>query len=118
MSGATGLRFLALCDPDYEVVPFRHWPEAGVIRGREAAWDFYANVGESFEPFDSGDAELMDAGADKVVVHRGRELRGRASGADVEFDAWVVVTFRDGILCRDEWFTDRAEAFEAAGLEE
>ena len=110
--------FLALCDPDYEVVPFRDWPEAGVIRGREAAWDFYANVGESFQPFDSGDAELMDAGADKVVVHRGRELRGRASGADVEFHAWVVVTFRDGTLCRGEWFTDRSEALQAAGLSE
>ena len=61
---------------------------------------------------------MIDAEADKVVVHRGRGLRGRASGADVDFDAWLVVTFRDGKLCRDEWFTDRSEALEAAGLSE
>jgi hypothetical protein len=34
----------------------------------------------------------------------------------VEF--WLVTTFRDGKLLRDEWFTDRAEALEAAGLRE
>jgi ketosteroid isomerase-like protein len=109
--------FLALSDPDYEVVPFRDWPE-GAVRGREAAWDFYAKATEAFEPFDADDAEVIDAEADKVVVHRGREVRGKASGADVEFDAWLVVTFRDGKLCRDEWFTDHSEALEAAGLSE
>jgi ketosteroid isomerase-like protein len=109
--------FLALCDPDYEVVPFRDWPE-GAVRGREAAWDFYARVIEAFEPIDADDAEVIHAEGDKVVVHRGRGVRGRASGADVEFGAWLVVTFRDGTQCRDEWFTDRSEALEAAGLSE
>jgi ketosteroid isomerase-like protein len=110
--------WLALCDPDHEVVPVSDWPEAGAVRGREAVWDFYANVGTSFDPFDSGDAELMDAGGDKVVVHRGTELRGRASGVGVEFDYWIVVTIRDGKICRDQWFSDREEAHKAAGLRE
>ena len=110
--------FLALCDPDYEVVPQRDWPEPGAIRGREAAWDFYAQVADTFEPFDASDAEVIDAVADKIVVHRGAELRGRESGADVGLDHWLVVTFRAGKPCRDEWFTDRAEALEAAGLRE
>ena len=109
--------FLALCDPDYEVVPVRDWPE-GAIRGREAAWDVYVNLSEAIDPVDSGDAEVMDAGADKVVVRRTSEVRGRASGADVEFNYWLVVTFREGKALRDQWFTDRAEALEAAGLEE
>jgi ketosteroid isomerase-like protein len=110
--------FLALCDADYEVVPVRDWPEAGAIRGCEAAWDFYTRVAEAFEPFEADDAEVIHAEGDKVVVHRGREVRGRASGADVELDYWLVVTFRDGTQCRDEWFTDRSEALEAAGLSE
>jgi ketosteroid isomerase-like protein len=110
--------YLTLCDQDYEVVPIRDWPEAGAIRGREAAWDFYVKVAEAFEPFDSGDAELIDAGVDKVVVRRGGEVRGRASGADVELNYWIVVTFRQGKVLRDQWFADRAEAFEAAGLSE
>ena len=45
-------------------------------------------------------------------------MRGRASGAQVEFNYWVVVTFRDGKILRDHWFTDRADALEAAGLSE
>jgi ketosteroid isomerase-like protein len=110
--------WLALCDEDMEVVPTDDWPEAGAIRGREAAWDFYAEVVESFEPIGSGDAEVIDAGADKVVVRRTTEMRGRASGADVEFTYWLVVTFREGKVLRDQWFTDRADALEAAGLRE
>ena len=110
--------WLALCHPDHEVVPVSDWPETGAIRGSEAVWDFYANIVESFDPFDSGDRELMDAGADKVVAHRATGLHGRASGAGVEFDYWVVVTIHDGKICRDEWFADRTEALEAAGLRE
>jgi ketosteroid isomerase-like protein len=58
----------------------------------------------------------VDAGADKVLVHQRNEVRGRTSGADVELNYWVVVTFREGKILRDHWFADRAEALEAAGL--
>ena len=109
--------YLALCDQDYEVVPIDDWPEAGAIRGREAVWDFYVKVLGAFEPTDSGDAEFMDARADKAVVHRAAEMRGRASGAKVEFDYWIVVTFREGKILRDQWFADRTEALKAAGLQ-
>ena len=36
----------------------------------------------------------------------------------VEVNYWVVITFRDGKVLRDEWFADRAEALEAVGLSE
>jgi ketosteroid isomerase-like protein len=110
--------WLARRDPDCEVIPAGDWPEAGAVRGREAVWAFYANVTESFEPFDSSDAEVLDAGADRLVLHRATGVRGRASGASVGLDYWVVVTIRDGKICRDEWFADRGEALEAAGLRE
>jgi hypothetical protein len=29
-----------------------------------------------------------------------------------------VITFREGRIARDQWFADRAEALEAAGLRE
>jgi ketosteroid isomerase-like protein len=108
--------WLALRDPDSEVLPSGGWPEADAIRGREAAWDFYVEVVEAFERRAYGDAELVDAGADKVLVHQRNEVRGRTSGADVELNYWVVVTFREGKILRDHWFADRAEALEAAGL--
>ncbi|MCD6014054.1 MAG: hypothetical protein K0R88_138 [Solirubrobacterales bacterium] len=104
-------------DQDYEVVTSRYWPEADAVRGREAAWEFYVKAAEAFERLPV-DAELVDAGADKVLVHWRHDVRGRASGAEVEINYWIVVTFREGRIVRDEWFADRAEALEAAGLTE
>ena len=94
------------------------WPEVDAIRGREPAWDFYVKVAEAFERRPVADVELVDAGADKVLVHQRHDARGRASGADVEINYWVVVTLREGKVLRDEWFADRGAALEAAGLEE
>jgi len=110
--------WLALRDQDSEVVTIGAWPEADVIRGREAAWDFYVDVVEAFERRAYGAVELRDAGADKVLVHQQNEVRGTTSGADVELNYWVVVTFREGKILRDQWFADRAEALEAVGLSE
>jgi ketosteroid isomerase-like protein len=101
---------------DLEVVPVGAWPEADVIRGREAAWDFYVEAAAAFEPRAYGDAEILEAGSDKVLVHQRNKMRGRASGVDVELNYWVVVTFRAGKILREEWFANRAEALEAAGL--
>ncbi len=110
--------WLAHCDQDFEVVASGAWPDAGLIRGPGPAFDFYVEVTEAFEDFVSADAELVAAGADKVLSHVRQDLRGKTSGAGVEFDYWVVVIFRDGKRHRDEWFADRAEALEAAGLSE
>ncbi len=59
----------------------------------------------------------MDAG-DKVLVRQNNRLRGKTSGIGVALDFWVVVTILDGKMPRAHWFTDRAEALEAAGLTE
>jgi ketosteroid isomerase-like protein len=109
--------WLALCAEDFEVVPIREWPEPGV-RGAEAAWDFYLKVFDAFEQFPADDAEVVDAGGDKVLVHYRVDLSGVGSGAGVEFDYWNVVTIRQRRGLRNEWFADRAEALEAAGLRE
>lgn len=108
--------WLALRDQDFELIPSATWPEADAIRGREAAWEFYVKVVEAFEWRPYGDAKAVDAGADKVLVHQRDVVRGRASGADVELNYWVVVTFREGKMLCDQWFTDRAKALEAAGM--
>jgi ketosteroid isomerase-like protein len=109
--------WLASHDQDVEVVTDRYWPEANAVRGRDAAWEFYVKVAEAFERLLARDAELMDGG-DAVVAHQRSDVRGRASGAEVELDYWVVVTFQDGRIVREAWFEDRAEALEAAGLSE
>jgi ketosteroid isomerase-like protein len=110
--------WLAPRDPDCEVIPSAMWPEVDAVRGREPAWDFYVKIAEAFEQLPVADTELVDAGADKVLVHWRSDVRGRASGADVEIEYWIVLTFQEGRIARDEWFADREEAVKAAGLRE
>jgi ketosteroid isomerase-like protein len=107
--------WLALCDPDYENLPPRDWPEATPIRGRDAIWDFFIATQEPWEEGSFQVGEVIDAGDDKVVAEQWAEMHGKASGAGVLFRYWHVVTLRDGKAVRSEWFTDRAEALEAAG---
>ena len=110
--------WLAFRDPNHDVITSATWPEAGDIRGREAAWDFYLEETEPFDQIPLSDATIEPCGSDKVLVHHRNRVRGRASGADVELDYWVVVTSRDGTIIRDEWFEDRTAALKAAGLSE
>ena len=112
--------WLALHHDDCEVVAMDDWPEPGV-RGAEAAWNFYGTVFDALDRVGRsgiGDLELVDAGADKVLVHLRNDLSGGESGAGVQFNYWVVVTLRQGKIVREHWFADRAEALEAAGLRE
>jgi ketosteroid isomerase-like protein len=109
--------WLAEFDSDAVMIPARQWPENAPIRGAEAIWDFYNAVGGTWADGASGAGEVIDS-ADKVLVNYRREARGRASGAAVEFNYWQVATFRKEKAVRLEWFTNRAEALEAAGLSE
>ncbi len=62
--------------------------------------------------------DSIDAGGDKIAVQLRADMRGKASGAGVAWSYWQVVTFREGKAVLSEWFTERAEALEAAGLSE
>jgi ketosteroid isomerase-like protein len=110
--------WVALCDPEFEAVPSRMWPETDSLRGPDAAWNFYLETDEPWEQTPYEYVEVIDAGHDKVVAHQRREMRGKASGAGVVYDFWLVATFRNGKALRAEYFDDRQEAFEAAGLKE
>jgi ketosteroid isomerase-like protein len=109
--------WLASADEDFEIIPIGDWPDARVIRGAEAGWSFYRDIAQTLD-FGRTYVESVDAGGDKVLGHQRHEGRGQRSGANVEVDYWIVTTWRDGKALRDEWFTDRADALEAAGLSE
>ena len=108
--------WLALCDPAYETVPSPDWPETDPIRGREAAWDFYVEVDESWLPGPYEVVHMADADDRRIVGHLRREMRGKVSGADVTYDYWLVCTVSDGKIRRAEWFEDERQALAAAGL--
>jgi ketosteroid isomerase-like protein len=108
--------WLALVHPDFETVPSDDWPEIDSIRGAEAAWEFYVETDEPWDDSPYEYVELIDAGNDRVIVNQRRDMHGKASGAGVVYDYWLVVTFRDGKALRAEWFKDRKQALAAAGL--
>ena len=108
--------WFALCVEDVEATPVGDWPEQE-IRGREAVWNFLVATDEPWEPGPYETAEVADAD-DKVAVRLQRLMRGRSSGAEVEYDYWAVFTFRDAKVARVEWFDAREDALEAAGLSE
>jgi len=110
--------WLALTDPDMEVLPPRDWPESDPIRGSEAAWNFYVQNIEAFREGVLEHVELIEAGNDSVVAHMRGEIQGKVSDASVAFSYWPVSTFRNGKTVRTEWFADRLSALEAVGLRE
>ena len=110
--------WMASCDPEVENVPPRDWPESDPIRGSEAVWDFFVENQEPWEESPYEYLELIEAGNDKIVTHVRAQMRGKASGVEVAWSMWNVVTFRNGKALRFDWFADRADALEAAGLEE
>lgn len=110
--------WLALCDPEFETVPSDDWPESDPIRGPEAAWDFYVGADAPWEESPYELIEVSDAGNDNIIANMRREMRGKASGAGVEYSYWVAATFRNGKVLRIAWFGERATALRAAGLSE
>jgi hypothetical protein len=62
--------------------------------------------------------EFHDAGEDQAVAIT--RLTGKARQSEIPLDVLMgqVITWRDGKPWRNEAFTDRRKALEAAGLEE
>jgi ketosteroid isomerase-like protein len=106
--------FWRLMDDVVEAVPVGEWPE-GEIRGREAVWNFFLAVDEPWEP-GGYRLEQISESDDRVAARMRRTLRGRSSGIEVEYDYWIVVRFREGRMSRAQWFTERSDALDAAGI--
>ena len=102
--------------PDFEWHQFAQAVEPGTRRGDEVGgalrkiFDVYENVRVEA-------TEFLDAG-DKVVVIGRTRATAKGSGLQLDNPVAVVWTVLDGKLARTEFFTDRREALEAAGLSE
>jgi ketosteroid isomerase-like protein len=110
--------FLALLDPEFEGVPPSEWPESAPVRGREAAWDFGLELEAPWQVGSYEITELIEAGNDRTVMGATRDVRGKSSGVEGKLEIWGVISFREARIIRIEWFSDRGEALEAAGLSE
>ena len=106
--------WIVICDPGVENFPPRDWPESSPLRGPEAIWDFFVASQDSWEEGSYEFREVIELSPDTVAADMHREVRGKTSGASIDWSYWVVFTFRDRRLLRMEWFSDRDEAVEAA----
>lgn len=105
------------CDPKMENIPPREWPESESLRGADAVWDFFVGATAAWDGASYEWVEVVEAEPDKLVAHQRSDLKGKTSGVQVAWSYWVVFTFRDARAIRVEWFADRTEALQAAGLE-
>jgi ketosteroid isomerase-like protein len=61
--------------------------------------------------------EMIDLG-DRVLVLERHTARGKLSGANISQDVGTLLTLRDGLIVRWEYYWERAEALEVAGIKE
>ena len=64
------------------------------------------------------EAEEFTARGDTVLVTEHQSGKGKRSGVKAETTFFAIWTFRDGLVVRVQWQSDRAKALEAAGLRE
>jgi ketosteroid isomerase-like protein len=112
--------FLSNASPEIEWEDSEFWSEhARIYRGRAEVREWFNQV--VLEPWESVHVELeeiTEAGADRIFFGACLTTRGRGSGVETQIRGWQVVWIADGKVTRRQVFLDRAEALEAAGLEE
>jgi ketosteroid isomerase-like protein len=109
--------FIALWDEEAEFHPFRAQLEGEAYRGHDGLERF---IGELAEDFDNARFEFDETrDADDQVVGIGRfRARGRASGLDLNVPIGVLAKVRQRKVFYMRFFSEPADALEAAGLSE
>ena len=110
--------WLALWDEKAEFYPLRAQLEGESYSGHDGLRRFLAEMTQDFEEVRFEVGETRDAG-EQMVVGSGRFLaRGRASGVDLNVPLGVLMRLRRGKIVYLRFFSEPADALEAAGLSE
>jgi ketosteroid isomerase-like protein len=104
-------------DPGIEWTTTGAFLEPATYRGHEGVRHYFGLMENEFEDLRNEAEELIAAGEQVVVCSR-VSGRGRRSGARVELLLHSVGSVRDGKIVRVRNYPSKAEALEAAGLEE
>ena len=109
--------FAEFAAPEFEYVAGVGIPglDGEVLRGLDDFQRFLDAFWGTFDEARTTVVDLIDAG-DAVLAVVDFHGKGAQSGVTVEMTAFQLWTFRDDKLVRGEGFTNRAAAFEAAGL--
>jgi ketosteroid isomerase-like protein len=103
-----------LYSEDVEVITDPTWPEPST-KGKEEAVRGGERWREAWEHI-TLDPQQVEANGDKVLVQGVWDTQGAQSGIGGTIPFGMVLTMRGGLLARQEWFMDPAEARRAAGL--
>ena len=108
---------LATMDPNVVVDSTRAGPDGEIYRGHEGAKRFWRMLHDVFGSLRNEPEEIIDNG-DRLFTRIRQRSTGRTSGAMTEDVIYQIITIDNGRAIRLEFFRDRAEALEAAGLSE
>ena len=109
--------WLALWDEEAEFHPLRAQLEGESYSGHDGLRRFVAEMTQDFEEVRFEIEETRDAGEQVVGIGRFR-ARGRASGVDLDVPLGVLTRIRRGRIVYTRFFSEPADALEAAGLSE
>jgi ketosteroid isomerase-like protein len=92
------------------------WPNSGVYEGRAAALERMRSLIELLGPIEVRLDELIDLGNGRLVACT--SMVGEGANAPYTQSFAVVHRLRDGLIVEADYYLDRAQALEAAGLSE
>jgi len=108
---------MALWDEEAEFFPLRAQLEGKSYRGHDGLERFLGEMAEEWEDVRFEIDEARDAGEQVVGIGRFR-ARGRASGVDINVPLGALTRVRHGKIVYGRFFSEPADALEAAGIEE
>ncbi len=92
------------------------WPNAGVYEGRAAALERMQSLIDLMGSIEVRLDELIDVGDGRLVACT--SMVGEGAKAPYTQSFAVVHRMRDGLIVEADYYLDRAQALEAAGLSE
>jgi ketosteroid isomerase-like protein len=103
---------------DFQFEPIMAQLEGSVYVGPAGVRQWIADMNDHWEVFECCPQDYFDLG-DRVIAFGHWRARGRVSGVEVEGQpATWVAWMRDGLMCRWQTHTDRANALREAGVTE
>jgi ketosteroid isomerase-like protein len=101
---------------EWDTTHFEGRPENEVYRGHDGIRRFFEGWLASWDRYEAGAEEYLDAERDQVLVLCWQRGFGPGSRVPVEMDFAHLCTLQDGLIRRMDAYSDRAEALEAVGL--
>ena len=104
--------------PDVEFDFTDVYPDRPVLKGVEEMRRFRETGPWSGSPIHIEPERFLDIDDERVLAFVRVRATGRGSGVEVDISPAHEFTIRDGLIVRFKAYGDRAEALEAAGLQE